>query len=223
MNVKGGLQGMSTKAEIKAAQQARELFAMLNGIEVEDKSIEDAILEEALRNENEKPSKAKKTGSKKKVDTTKEVKPVNTGLLPRCSFAVLQPEEKMTILFREHCIHYKEQDWPVPDRRVSYTIKATRTCHENKRVSEVIHPNNKEEQDKAYKGEVRYYKVVSDENVNNDITTIAYAKVLVVKGKVKFQVFTNNDLFKKYNADADEVRYELTKKLSKMVKARKVS
>lgn len=196
----------------KSTREAMELFAMLNGGAPVVPN-EDAILDEAVRIETGKaPSK------KKKNNKTVESKPVNTGLLPTCTFAKLANSGEMTVFFKEHYIQYKEQQWPVPDRTVRYEIKLITTVHEAKRISEIVSNNSAKEKEEAAKGLIRYYKVVAAENVNNDVTTIAYVKVVNVKGAPSFMILTNNGVLKKYNANIEDVSYELKRKMLTMIK-----
>lgn len=197
----------------KSTREAMELFAMLNGGTPLVPN-EDAILDEAIRNEKGKVTSKKKTSNNKEVDS----RPVNTGLLPTCTFAKLANSGEMTVFFKEHYIQYKEQQWPVPDRTVRYEIKLITTVHEAKRISEIVSNNSAKEKEEAAKGLVRYYKVVAAENVNNDVTTIAYVKVINVKGAPSFMILTNNGVLKKYNANIEDVSYELKRKMLTMIK-----
>lgn len=200
----------------KSAIEAMEIYKMLNGTSPD----EDAILEEAVKNEEKKPKQSKSTSKKKEV---KLVDSKDKGLLPKCEFAKLEEKGQMTIFFKEHHIDYKEQKWPVPDRTVNYDILLVRTENEARRISDILHNNSEEDRKRAVKGLVRYYKIAAAENVNNDVSIVAYVEVVNTKNGPSFRIMTNNGVLKKYNASIDDVSYDIRREMLKIIKKYKTT
>lgn len=196
------------------AKMAADLFSRLNNGGLKGSPMD-------ISNDNTELNKAfkkKYTKTKEKSKNDNETKKIiDIDKLPPCKFAKLAERSEVNIRFNEHSIHYKEQDWPIPERTVVYNIKLIKSRGMAKNISEKIYGPGAEENGDAFAGITRYYEVLTYENVNNDAKTLAYVQVLSNDGKPAFRILWANEIVKKYKVDKDLANKRLTNKLRKMI------
>lgn len=199
-----------TEAELDAVR----LNAMLNGVDLSSITSEDDDDFEIEIIEDEKPSKKKGVGKRKAEKEVKRVEFVPN--LPQ--YEKLATGKCLNVTFNEHDIHYKEQLWNIPSRVIRYEIellKLPKTCAD---ASDVINNKSEVERQKAKSGEVRYYKIVTYENVLHKISVIGYIKAKAnANGKISFTPCLFENLLKDNNVNIQKVKKNVNNILKELI------
>ena len=208
---------MAKKKNMKYTEeemQAMKVMAMLQGVDpstIQNEEVEDIEIEIEDEKPKKRKAKAKEVtvGSENQVFTTKQ-----RFIEDREEFAKLKKQIDMHINFNEHDIHYKEQYWGIPERTVLYHLELVKLPKVAQDISNLMNDNSLEEREKADKGLVRYYKVVTYENVVSKIREIGYVKVENKNGRMSCTIKVLGTTLKQCNANPDRVK----KTISRVVK-----
>lgn len=216
---------MANKQKMKYTKEelnAMRINAMLQGIDpstITNEPIEDTEDFEIEIVDEEKPKKKKKAkskslpiGSENQTFTTTQ-----QFIEEREEFKGLRTSIDFNITYNEHDIHYKEQYWGIPERTVKYSIELVKIPKVAKDISDLMNNNSPVERDKAEKGLVRYYKVVTYENVVHKIKEVGYIKVVNNKGKFAGTVKVLGNILKSSNANPEKVTKNLMKVLNDII------
>ena len=104
----------------------------------------------------------------------------------------------------EHNIHYKEQDWPVCERNLTYSLR--RVSVTKREVDIMKEVGFEREEGVVY----RVYEIVTYDKITNDLTRIGY---VIRSSKKKVFTFLNIELLKKHQINISKVEKSLKKEL----------
>lgn len=208
-----------TKEELNAMK----IQAMLNG--VDPSTIMNEEVETDIDIEIEEDNDKKKTKKKRKVSKLNVVGTENQTFTTKQTY--LETKEKykklpqsvgMKVVFNEHDIHYKEQHWPIPERVVEYNLELIKIPKVAKDVAEKMSNGDKEEIEKAYNGDVRYYQIVTYENVLAVVSKIGYIRVENKDKKFSVSAKVLEKTLKQYKVNSNRVKKNAVKLLSEAIK-----
>lgn len=149
-------------------------------------------------------AKASKTSKKDEYVNTKAEEPVKAA--KKIDYAELV---SVNVYVPEHSIHYKEQDWPVCERNLTYTLRRVSSTRREddafKAIGFTREPNT------AY----RLYEIVTYDMITNDLTMIGY---VIRSSKKKVLTFLNIELLKKHQINIDKVEKALRKNIQEKAK-----
>lgn len=194
-----------TKEEL----EAMKIQALLQGIDpstITNEVIEDDIDE--LVEEAVNPKKKRGTTKKKKEETVFKQEYIET--LPE--YANLKTDLTLNVTFNQHDIHYKEQLWPIPLVNRTYKVELVKIPIAAKRIAELVSKNNITEMDKAYRGQVRYFKLVCYDTVPYAAKELGYIRVSVKDGKLVSKAFPLLKEAKENHINPDKLKKDLNKK-----------
>lgn len=198
---------MTQKKKSKYTQEemnAMRINALLNGVDPESLNFNEEDEDMDIEIEDEKPSK------KSKKQKKEEVKHVESVIHMQPEFEKLKNKEQMTVAFGGHDIHYKEQLWAIPLRHVVYDVELVVTPKVARDIALKLSHNSFEEGEKAYRGDVRYYKIVTYENVLYKVKELGYIRVFALdNGKLKFKPEFKTDFLKSININPDKFKKSL--------------
>lgn len=227
-------QKIVTKEELLALQ----LNSLINGVNLEQISLNSQDTEQDTdldldnlefdfepKKKKEKTTKTKKSTSEKKTKAKKEKEPEMkfSKEVPMLNvFKQIKNNMEVEITYNEHDIHYKEQLWGIPERKVKYVIKPAVLIKSAKDISNIMNHNSEEERKKAEEGLVRYYSVVTYENVLHKLYEIGYVRIRCEENKLKATVLVKSQLLKDNNANPDKVRKQIVRKVQQMMHSEKL-
>lgn len=145
---------------------------VINGIEID--------IDDEGKSKSKKKTKKAATKKVKKTDEEIAAEKAAADRLPDCEYAELKKSEKFIVVLNQHEIPYKEQRWNIDERQVVYEVYRVDSKMSAGRVVRAIYSGDKvkEELEKAYSGENRYYEIrVFTEVVPTRVTTLGYIKV----------------------------------------------
>lgn len=216
---------MSKKAKYtKEEMNAMRINAMLQGIDpstlFNEEEEEDEIEIEIVEDVEEKPKKKKKSSSQEvRVGSENQVFTTTQSFIEeRDEFKRLPKSLEVRVNFNEHDIHYKEQFWNIPRRAVVYNVELVKNPKVAADISNIMNNNSVPEKDKARQGLVRYYKVVTYENVLSRLREIAYVKVINNNGKLTYQIKVLNQLLKECKANPENVKKAIVNVVKENIK-----
>lgn len=199
-----------TEAELDAVR----LNAMLNGVDLSSIASDDEDDFEIEIIDDEKSSKKKGAGKKKAEKETKRAEFVPN--LPQ--YEKLATGKFINITFNEHDIHYKEQLWSIPSRMVRYEIELLRLPKPCADASDFMNNKSEIEKQKAKSGEVRYYRIVTYENVLHKISMIGYIKAKAnANGNISFTPCLFEKLLKDNNVNTQKVKKNINNILKELI------
>lgn len=179
----------------------------------EDKDTEKGA--KGAKGAEKKPKKTSKPKVPKKSEEELAREKAEADKLQDCDFAEIKKSEKFIVILHGHDIHYKEQLWPIEERKVIYEAARVDSRTKAKRICKDMYSDKvtEEQLEDAYEGKTRYYEVrVLSEIVPYRITTLGYIEI---KPNKKNMI----KLFRK-NMEAHNVVYEeVLSDLKKVVKA----
>lgn len=206
---------MAQKKKSKYTQEemnAMRINALLNGVDPESLNFNEEDEDIDIEIEDEK---AVKKAKKQKKEEVKHTEPV---IHMQPEFEKLKKKETMQVSFGGHDIHYKEQLWPVPLRTVVYNVELVVTPKVAKDIALKLSHNSFEEGEKAYRGDVRYYKVITYENVLYKVKELGYIKVIALdNGKLKIKPEFKTEFLKSVNINPDNFKKSIQSVVSNLV------
>lgn len=193
---------------------AMRINAMLQGLdpsEIQNEPLEDDDIE--IEIEDETP-KTKKRGTKK-VEEKHVYKKPEVPMRPE--FEKINKCGKINVTFGEHDIHYKEQYWGIPTRIVEYNVELVTHPKLAVDCSNILNNKSEAEAAKASSGEVRYFKVITYDNVLAKAKEIGYIKVMSDKGKLKHRILINKAQLKELHINADKLMKNIQNEIRQML------
>lgn len=186
--------------------------------ESEDEVINGIEVDIDLDGKKKKSRKGSGTKAKKVKKTDEEIAAEKAAAdrLPECEFADLKKSEKFIVVLNHHEIHYKEQRWPIEERKVVYEASRVDSRLSAKRVVRSMYGDRvtQEQIDKADSGEVRYYEIrVLNEVVPTRVTCLGYIEIKKDKKNI-IRLFKQN--LETHNISYDEVLKDV-KKVVKLI------
>lgn len=213
---------MATKTKFtKEEINAMKIQAMIQGLDpdtVINQMIAEAELKSNLVKETKNKTKStkKSTGTKKKSSKTKVIGNENQTFTTKQQFlpvykvySKLPKNHKIKVNYDDHDIHYKDQFWGIPSRDVEYNVELITNPKLNRDAAELLSNGNINEMEGAYKGHVRYYKVVTYDSIPSHLKEIGYIRVIWTKGKMYADSFVNEPLLTRCHANAELVKKSL--------------
>lgn len=208
---------MASKKKMKYTKEelaAMKVRAMLQGID--PSTITNEILDSDeddidIEIENEKPRKRRKASDKESsINTVVEIEELE-------QFSCLKRNLVIPINFLRHDIPYKEQLWGVPERVVNYNIEIVKNPKIARDISNKMNGNSVEEAEKATKGLVRYFKIITYDTVPFKAKEIGYIKVFVDNNnKIKTKVKISKTQMKENNINFDKAKSSIQKAIKEL-------
>jgi hypothetical protein len=214
---------MATVKMTKEEKAALRVQAMLQGVSFEElvdslssEDTEDATDIEIVTDEDVTETKKKGKGTHKKsakdvpIGSEKQTFTTQQHFVPELDkFAKLNRDLKMSVVYSDHDIPYKEQLWAIPARTVDYLLEIVKSP---KIASDVAAKFGGTETDKqkAQDGEVRYFRLINYENnVSYKIKEVGYVKVDVTAQGFRTTVKVMSDVLKENHANPAKVKKNL--------------
>lgn len=201
-----------TKEEL----EAMKVQALLSGIDpstIQNEEVDlDTEIDEAF--EEATSTKKKKVSTKKK----KEEPVFKENVIPTLSnYEKLRTNLTMNVKFDRHDIPYKEQLWGIPVVDRKYNIELIKIPIVAKKAAEIASNGNKEEMEKAYKGLVRYFKVICYDTVPFKAKELGYIRVSVKDGKLVSKALPFIKEAKENHVNIDKFKKDLNKKAMEVI------
>ena len=143
------------------------------------------------------------------------------GMLGPWVFRDLPKEIEIRVTVAGHDIKYKEQEWGIPRRTITYKLRRVDRIQEAIRLAGDLYEKN--EHRDAFKewakyGVDRYYKIVTDENVKGNIKELGVVKIYNNKGLFenlhqKCVVYLKENIMRKEKMEHEKVRKEINEKV----------
>lgn len=196
---------------------AFDLFARLQGIDPSQLATDTETLEEPagidydIEFEDEpkkktRGSKSKGSGKSRSTKPKAEPRPAVRYTVPELEeYAKLNRGIQIEVTQKSHDIKYKEQSWGIPVRHIKYNIEIINQIKVAKDMSDKFNAKSEEERQKAEQGLVRYFKIVSYENIPYRSREIGYIKVEFKNGKMEMKTLLAKTAMKENNIDPDKV------------------
>lgn len=133
------------------------------------------------------------------------------GLLGPWVFRNLPEKIEFTVRAKQHDIHYKEQIWNMPNRDIVYCMELVRSVSENLSITNRTHSTNTEMyRELAREGVIRYYKIITNENVTSCIKSLGYVSVYskdngFEAGSIKYMLYIDSNNLKRGHLDEESV------------------
>lgn len=104
------------------------------------------------------------------------------GLLGPWVFRDLPSGMEFAASAKKHNINYKEQIWDIPSRDIVYKMELIRDIKQNIAIASITHAFSDESKIKMYRelaesGVMRYYRVVTEENVLGCIKELGFVSI----------------------------------------------
>jgi hypothetical protein len=112
------------------------------------------------------------------------------------------------VVFNNHDIKYKEQRWKIHERQVVYNIELVDNAKIARDISLKFDGGSEKAAERAYKGETRYYKIVTYESVPNGWEVIGYVKVSFNSKENRLVTRTKlfDSILKQANCDTEQAK-----------------
>lgn len=211
----------------KEMASAAMIHAMLTGEPIADttKKVDEEVseingIEIDIDLDGKKKGKKKSGSSKKPKKTDEEIAAEKAAAdrLEDCDYAELKKSEKFIVVLNQHDIHYKEQRWPIDERKVVYEAARVDSRLSAKRVVREMYGDKvtAEQIEKAESGENRYYEIrVLTEVVPYRVTKLGYIEV---KRDKKNLIKLNRKDLEANNISYDDVLADVKKVVKAAVK-----
>lgn len=202
-----------SKQNIDRDLDAARINAMIQGLDM-------SMIAEQLDSELASDKDENKDNKKKTVQRQKNVVQKDTGNVPELKFfEKLKDGCTIMVTFGQHDIPYKEQLWGIPTRVVKYELELIKNKKVARDVAMLFYKNG--DTDKATRmadnGQVRYYRLVTRENVLHKFREIAYAKVYKHDNNIKYSLALKNKLLKDNAVDNKKVKENMRAVLDSMI------
>lgn len=192
--------------ENKELLEAMRVQALLNNMPTDE-------IDKQLKNEDSSTNKKKQTKTKTKT----EDKIAANKDIPMIDFYKDLPKHgDINITFKEHDIPYKEQLWGIPDRTVQYEIELVTSPKIAKDISDLMNNKSEEQNKLAEEGKVRYYRIVTYENVLSKLRIIGYVKVYKSKYGMKHKTMLYKSLLESHRVNYDKLNKNIKKVTNNM-------
>lgn len=209
-----------TKEELNALR----IQAMLQGIDPEtisasyEEEVDDIEIEVEDEEKPAKKTKGRKSKAVKPVGSQNQVFTTQPHYVDDSDkFKGVDKSAKMNIVFNEHDIPYKEQLWKIDRRIVEYTIETAKHTKVAKDIAREFGKTTEQDLIEAETGEVRYYRVVTFDNVLNPIRCVGYVRMVNQDGKIKFQIKVLDNVLKEHSANPEKVKENIKKTVYYMI------
>jgi hypothetical protein len=187
-----------------------ELVDSISSEDVEDTDdieiVEDDVTETKKKGKGtrKKSSKNVPIGSEKQVFTTQQQ------FVPELDkFSKLNRSLKMSILYNDHDIPYKEQLWAIPARTVDYLLEVVKSPKIASDVA-VKFGGTEKDKKKAQDGEVRYLRLINyEDNVSYKIKEVGYVKVDATTQGLRTTIKVMDKTLKENHANPAKVKKNL--------------
>ena len=195
---------------------AMRLNAMINGIDLEQ------LQAEASEDDDFDIEIIDETPKKKgRAKAKKEEKPKKREEVPMLEKFSRLKSSTMNVTFNQHDIPYKEQLWPIPPRTVEYQVELVKSPKISYDIAQMFVGKSDVEKEKAYSGNVRYFKVVTYESVLIPLVTIGYIRVTANdKGHMSFKIKVEKEALKNGNANPDKVEKNIESAMKSIISVR---
>ena len=214
---------MANKKNMKYSKQEMEAMkvqALLAGLDpstIQNEEVEldnkiDEAYEEACK---EAVSKKKKNSTSKKKEEAPIIKERVIEMRPE--FERLRKDLTMNVIFNQHDIHYKEQFWPIPVVDRTYNVELVKIPKQARDIAEMLSKADTREMERAYKGLVRYFKLVCYGTVPYRARELGYIRVSVKDGKLISQAFPLLKVAAANNISVEKLKKDINKKAIEVI------
>jgi flagellar hook-length control protein FliK len=166
-----GTDGFAEETDNEVDETEDENLEEINGIKIDIDFDEE---------DKKKKAKAKRARVHKKTDEEIAAEKKAADKLPECDFADIKKSEKFIVVLNSHIIPYKEQEWPIDERKVPYEVSRVDSVTTARKIVRQMYGDKltSKQLEDATSGATRYMEVrVFNETVPYRATCLAYIEI----------------------------------------------